>query len=519
MALSEDDADAPAKPEGPEARAATALGNVRGSSVLLSGRLFALLIGGATQVVIVRYLSKSDYGAFAYGLAVAAFVEIAATIVHRQSLTRFLFLYEQRRDYDKLFGTIVMVLGLIVATTCLLFAGAIAFRSVLTRDVGELVTRILIIMLAIGGLEAVDDVLEAMFAVFALPRTIFFRKYLLAPGVQLAIAITMVVGKFSVLFLATAAVIGWAIAVSIYFATFIFTLRDRGLLQHFRLRTLSMPFAEVFGFGVPLITTQLVFLCTSTISIILLEQMGGTTEVANLRAILPLSDMNQLVIFTFTMLFMPLAARMFMNGDTPGMKTAYWHSAIWLAVLSFPMFAMTGPLAYPVTVFLFGQKYRSSAALLSVLSVGLFFNAALGFNALTLQTYGRLRFVAFVNLACVVVDIALMIVLIPHLGALAVAIATCSTMVVQNLCNQVGMRHEIGIPMFEPACRGVYGSIVVAAGALWAAELFLKPALPEALVLAAVASAAIVIVNRRILRVVETFPEVARIPLFGTLLK
>jgi hypothetical protein len=46
--------------------------HIRGSSLLLFGRLLALAINLAIQVVIVRYLSKSDYGAFAYALSVIA---------------------------------------------------------------------------------------------------------------------------------------------------------------------------------------------------------------------------------------------------------------------------------------------------------------------------------------------------------------------------------------------------------------------------------------------------------------
>lgn len=495
-------------------------GHIRGSSLLLLGRVVALCLSGATQVIIVRYLSKSDYGAFAYALTVASFIELIATIVHRQSLTRFLSLYEEERDYDKLFGTIIMVMGLIFATALSLFAFVLALRSPLTGAVGgSLVMRIVLIMFALGALEAIDDVFEGMFAVFSRPRAIFFRKYLLTPMLQLAIASVTVIGGHGVEFLAIGTVLGWAIAVAVYFVTLLTTLRDRGLLEHFRLRRLSYPIVEVFGFGIPLITTQLVFLCTNTISVILLENMKGTTEVARLRAILPLADLNQLVIFTFTLLFMPMAARLFIRGDHEGMRSAYWESAIWLAVLSFPLFAMTGPLARSLTLTLFGERYGGSASVLAVLSIGFYFSAALGFNALTLQTYGRLRFVAIVNMGCVIIDLILTIALIPPFGALGVAIATCATLVVQNLANQFGLRREVGIPVFERRFRRVYATIAVVAIALALIQMTLQPPLVGALAIAAVASLAILVVNRRLLNVAETFPELTRVPLLRALLR
>src|SRR4051794_14892924 len=61
--------DAPMPPRRSEA--AMRKRHVRGSSLLLIGRGLTLLITTATQVVIVRYLSKADYGAFAYALVLA----------------------------------------------------------------------------------------------------------------------------------------------------------------------------------------------------------------------------------------------------------------------------------------------------------------------------------------------------------------------------------------------------------------------------------------------------------------
>ena len=48
---------------------------IRGSSLLLVGRLITVVVNYAVQVVIVRYLTKSDFGAFAYALSIEAFVE------------------------------------------------------------------------------------------------------------------------------------------------------------------------------------------------------------------------------------------------------------------------------------------------------------------------------------------------------------------------------------------------------------------------------------------------------------
>ncbi|MEP6665259.1 MAG: hypothetical protein ABJA81_02320, partial [Nocardioidaceae bacterium] len=46
--------------------------HVRGSMLLLLGRVLSLVFTVATQVVIVRALSKADYGVFAYAFTLTA---------------------------------------------------------------------------------------------------------------------------------------------------------------------------------------------------------------------------------------------------------------------------------------------------------------------------------------------------------------------------------------------------------------------------------------------------------------
>jgi O-antigen/teichoic acid export membrane protein len=46
--------------------------HLRGSTLLLAGRLISMAANFVIQIMIVRYLSKNDYGAFAYGLSIVS---------------------------------------------------------------------------------------------------------------------------------------------------------------------------------------------------------------------------------------------------------------------------------------------------------------------------------------------------------------------------------------------------------------------------------------------------------------
>jgi O-antigen/teichoic acid export membrane protein len=81
---------------------------IRGSSLLLLGRFLSLGINFGIQVLIVRYLSKADYGAFAYALSIVSLGASIVTFGLDRSITRFIPIYEEDGEYDKLWGTIVM---------------------------------------------------------------------------------------------------------------------------------------------------------------------------------------------------------------------------------------------------------------------------------------------------------------------------------------------------------------------------------------------------------------------------
>jgi O-antigen/teichoic acid export membrane protein len=495
--------------------------HIRGSTVFIAGRMLSLALNLATQVLIVRALSKADYGAFAYALA---FVSAARTIVslgHQQALTRFLALYDEERRYDKLFGTIVMETGTVLAGGVVLFLAVLGLRDTLD---GTLVDdpdaiALLVILVLLAPLEALDRMFEGAFAVFARPRAIFMRKYVLTPGLRLAVVAFVLLGDASVEFLAAGYVITGAIGVAVYTWLLVGVLRRRGLLAQFSFRSMTMPVREVFGFALPLLSTELVALSMTTVSVALLGYYRDTEAVAAYRAIFPAARLNQLVFFTFILLFVPLATRMYARGDREGMRFAYWQTAAWLAVFTFPIFALTGPLAEPTTVTLFGDRYEDSAPLLAILACGYYFNAALGFNAMTLQTYGRLRYVLGVNAVTAVLNVALSLVLIPEYGATGVAIANGAALVCQNLLFQAGLGRGIGVPLFEWRYFRLYAVIVAAAGALAAVQLLLEPPVVVAVLLAGVASLAVLMLNRGLLELDATFPELRRVPLLQRLLR
>ena len=219
-------------------------GHVRGSSLLVLGRVIALALGMVTQVIIVRTLTKAEFGAFAYALAIASAARILLSLGQGRLLSRFMATYEEQRDYARMFGAMFLAVATIVVTSVLAIGALFLLSEELIGSVvdDDKAVRLVLILILLSPLEALDQVFVSLFAVFTKPRTIFFRKHLLGPGLRLVVVLCLVVVGASVEFLAVGYVLAAVAGVALYTGLLVSVLRERGLLQELRPRQIVVPF-------------------------------------------------------------------------------------------------------------------------------------------------------------------------------------------------------------------------------------------------------------------------------------
>jgi O-antigen/teichoic acid export membrane protein len=493
----------------------TARKQIRGSSLLLAGRMISVGLNFVAQVLIVRYLSTTDFGAWAYGLSIVAFCQGFATLGLDRAITRFIPIYHEKEEYGKMFGTILLVLGsvlLIGALIVAVFYAAPAQLSGLMKD-GQAPVSLLLIMIFLVPVEAIDGLLIGLFASFTSPRAIFVRKHVLGPGLKLAAVALMIAWESSVTFLAYGYLAAYVIGVAMYVVVFVQLLRRQGLFAHLQRRSIQMPAKEIFAFTIPLLTSDLVTIVMHSVDVLLLGYFHDATQVAIYRVVLPAAHLNKVVINSFGLLFTPLAARLYAKDDYSAINDLYWRTAIWLGVLSFPIFALTFSAAKPLTVFLYEARYESSWVIMSLLSLGYYFNVALGFNGLTLKVLGKLRYVVMINLLAVVINLALNLLLIPRYGALGAAIGTAGTMMAHNILKQLGLKLASGISLFDRRYFPFYVLISASALTLFLIQFFLGTDMYLAGLLAGIVTLTVFWLSRKKLQIAETFPELLKIGL------
>ncbi len=487
---------------------------IRGSSLLLSGRLLSVGINFAAQILMVRYLTTSDFGALGYALSVVALFQTFSMLQFQEVIYRYVPIYHEQRDYGRLLGTLVLTLGTVAATSLIVLTLFFAWPSLLLRYMSHerLPIQLLAIMIFLVPVQALDAVLMALFAAFASSKAIFFRRHLLAPGLIFCAVLALVLSHSTVTFLAYGYLAANIVGVVAYCWMLRGALRARGLLGQLRAHRMVIPFKEIAGYSLPLLTASLVSMTMGSAGVFLLGYFHSTSEVASFRAALPVAQLNNIVFMTFGMLYTPLAARFYAKNDYPAINSLYWRTAVWMAVLTFPVFALTFSIARPLVVFMYGTRYSQSGIILALLSFGYYFNVALGFNGSTIKVLGKLRYTVIINVVAAIVNIAGSLLLIPRYGALGAAIAAAGAMVLHNLLKQAGLRLASGLRIFDRQYLSFYLLIASSALGLFIVQQIISSNIFVAVPLAALVSILVLAVARRKLDVADTFPELLKIP-------
>lgn len=492
--------------------------HIRGSSLLLSGRFISLGINFLVQILTVWYLTKEDYGAFAYALTFASIGSSIALFSLDKAISRFLPIYEENDELPSVRGAVILTLFSIIGLSLAIIFLIYGLQSVITETlaIDDHVMSVLLVVIWLSPIGAIDNWFQSIFAVFAGAREIFLRRYILGPGLKLAAIILVMLSQGNVIELGIGYVVGGLIGLLAYALLLQQIFKKREYFQ--KPAPIKFPFRDIYTFSAPLMYSDFVFIMRNNILIIIIEFFGDTTQVADYRAVVPLARLNQVVLQSFTFLYTPLAARMYAKKDTENINDLYWRTAIWILIFSFPVFSLTFSLAQPVTDLILPERYADSSIILAILSLGYYFNAALGFNAHTLRVYGVIRYIVIVDMIVAAIAVISAILLISNFGALGAALSATGTLILHNLLNHFGLYLYTDIHLFNWKYITTYIMVILASIALFLLQFIWNPPIYISLFCAALTTIVILRLNRKKLVVLDTFPELLKVPFMKQLL-
>ena len=312
---------------------------IRGSSVLMLGRVSSIAVNLIVQALIARGLTKAEFGQFAYALSIVTMIATFITLGIDRAVPRFVAMFDERKQWGHLAGTLYIQISIILGLGAFTIIGVFGLKSWISDTaIGDsATTAVLLILVFLAPIQALDQVAVALFAVYAKPSAIFVRRYLLTPAMRLLIVILLVAGDGGPRFLALGYVITGLAGVIMYAVLLWPLMRDQQLVSNVRSTGLHLPWREVLGYSLPLLTSDLLYSVLNTSDVVLLGRYRNSEAVAAYRVVLPAAKLNQFVMTSFALLFVPLVSRLLERGDREKISELYWRTAAWIAVATFPV--------------------------------------------------------------------------------------------------------------------------------------------------------------------------------------
>jgi O-antigen/teichoic acid export membrane protein len=178
--------------------------------------------------------------------------------------------------------------------------------------------------------------------------------------------------------------------------------------------------------------------------IVLVSAAAGAADAGVYNAALRVALAGTLALQALRIAIAPTLSRLLAVGDTAGVEHLHRTAAMWITVVSFPLYLVF--MVWPGEVLaLFGAGFTAGGPALAVLAGATLVNLATGPVSTLLLMSGRSTLTLAVTSTSLTCGVALAAVLIPHYGVLGAAMAKGAAVVGENVAVTLIVRRKVGV--------------------------------------------------------------------------
>jgi len=395
----------------------------KGTGIVFVGSLVSLLLGFVGRPLIARCGTEADYGVYSLALVVLNICAVIAALGLTTGTPRSMAYARGKNDSERVQKLIPaslqlsLIAGISLGIIVFFTSDVIAIKIFHDANLG-LPLRIFALGIPISALISIlisifqgfEDVKPTAYFQYIL-RSLLFPLFLL-PIVFLKLPFTGV-------FYASLA----SLAISCV-ALIIYTAKRLPFPIGLRTRISANPVAkELLLFSLPLFGLGMLGLIITFADTLMLGSLKGSADVGLYSAARPLAELVFAPLNVMALIYTPVVSGLYAQGSIPEMRRVFSVLTKWLVSATLPLFLILFLFPETVLSFLFGASYASAATALRILSIGFMVSNFLALGGTTLVVMGEIRFLMWVALANVLLNIGLNIALIPPLGIEGAAIA------------------------------------------------------------------------------------------------
>jgi O-antigen/teichoic acid export membrane protein len=403
----------------------------KGTTIVLVGTVIGMLLGFASRVIVVRYITQSEYGLFSLAVTLVGILSVIATLGLGEGATRYIAYFRGKNELAKIKGVIFSSLGFTLIASILLSIVLFFTSDILSTrafNEPELSTPLKIFSSALP-FSVLIGMLTTIFRGFGrVDVQVYFQTILNGALFPLLLGVVILLGLafLGVIYASLAATVTTCLAFALY------TIKKPPLPLKGG-ESASPVGKELLLFSLPLLVNSMLFMIIQWTDTIMLGYFKTSSEVGLYNGALPLARLVPIFYTSMAFIYVPVASQLCSRGLMKEVKRSYQVLTKWIFSLTWPLFLIL--LLFPITTlnFLFGYQYTEAAPALRILCSGLAFNTFLGGNGLTLIAMGKPRLLMWASLIGASLNVVLNAILIPSLGITGAAAASLASYFAINI--------------------------------------------------------------------------------------
>lgn len=403
----------------------------RGTGIVFFGTMLGTILGLITKVIVVRYITKTEYGLFSISLVIISILVTLSCLGFESSVPRYISYALGKRDYPKAWATIrssielTIFLSIIFSLSVYFSAGIIS--KLFHKPELSGVIKILVFTIPLTALATL--LISISRGLKDVKPMVYFHNIF-----QMSIKI-LLLGLVILLGLSFKGVLYVYLITVLLTLTLLIAYARKNIPKLIPVCTTnySPVRKELTLFSLPLLGAGIFYMLMQWMSTLMLGYFKTADVVGLYNAVLPIAGFIPIGLTSMVFIYLPVASEIYSQNKMEEMKKLYASVTKWIFAITLPLFLCSFLAPKPILHLLFGVRYEDASIALQLLALGYFVHTFLGPNGTTVVSLGRTN----IFLLCVIVgalsNLALSLMLIPPYGLAGASIASAFSLALSNV--------------------------------------------------------------------------------------
>ena len=405
----------------------------KGTGIVFVGTIIGMFLGFVSRIIIVRYITQTEYGIFSLALVLMSIFVTVSTLGLQEGSTRYIAYFRGKGEEGKVKGVITSSIKIASVASIIFSSILFLLADLISTNIfhsSELSTPLKIFSFAIP-FTVLIGIFTSLFRGFdEVKPNVYFQKIIRnVLFILFLIAIALLDLSFSgVLYVYLASIVITCVVFAIY------TIKK--LPSSVKKDTAINPIGkELLLFSIPLLAAAMLNMIMNWTDTLMLGYFKTPDVVGLYNVALPLANLIPIALTSAGFIYVPIISGLYSKRIIKEVGRSYQVLTKWIFSATFPLFFILFLFPEAVLNFLFGTDYIQAASALRILSLGFMFHTFLGLNGLTLMVMGETRFIMLVSFFGAISNVILNTALIPNFGIIGAAFASLFAYCLSNILS------------------------------------------------------------------------------------